>query len=100
MEMTRKEELMEEVKNDLMLEPLINNLIYLEKELEHLIVLPKIKVDQTDPQRQKATPASKLYKEYLQQYINALKVVIRSAGIDQVEDDSPLVKWMNEHIKK
>lgn len=100
MDMTRKEELMEEVKNDLMLEPLINNLVYLEKELERFIVLPKIKVDPVDPQRQKATPASKLYKEYLQQYINALKVVIRSAGIDQVEDDSPLVKWMNEHIRK
>lgn len=100
MDMTRKEELMEEVKNDLMLEPLINNLVYLEKELERFIVLPKIKVDPVDQQRQKATPASKLYKEYLQQYINALKVVIRSAGIDQVEDDSPLVKWMNEHIRK
>ena len=95
--MTRKEELLEAVKNDVKLVPLVNEMVYLEKQLDQLRALPKIKVDSDCEQRQKATPAAKLYKEYLQQYVNVVKVIQKAAGADGEGDDSPLAKWMREN---
>lgn len=95
--MTRKEEIMAEVNNDKTMEPLINDMVYLENQLDQLRVLPKILVNPNDPQLQMATPAAKLYKEYLQQYVNVVKVVIKSTGRDQVDDESPLRRWAREH---
>jgi hypothetical protein len=88
--MTRKEELLEAVKNDPKVVPLINDMVYLENQLELLRALPKIKVDPERPDHQKATPAAKQYKEYLQQYVNVVKVVQKAAGDDGSEADSPL----------
>jgi hypothetical protein len=96
--MTRKEELLEAVKNDPKVVPLINDMVYLENQLELLRALPKIKVDSERPDHQKATPAAKQYKEYLQQYINIVKVVLRASGTDQTDEESPLRKWMNAHV--
>ena len=52
-------------------------IIYIEDELEALRKLPKLKVHPKKPELQKSTPAAKLYKEYFQQYINALKLLLR-----------------------
>jgi hypothetical protein len=96
--MTRFNELMAAVKNDTNLMPLIKEMVYLEEYLDELRGLPKIKVDPKNPQRQKATPAAKMYKEYLQQYINIVKVILRASGTDQTDEESPLRKWMNAHV--
>lgn len=88
--MTRKEELLEAVKNDPKVVPLINDMVYLESQLDQLRSLPKIRIDETNPAKQKPTPASKLYKEYLQQYVNVVKVVQRAAGLDGSDAESPL----------
>ena len=98
--MSRKEELLTAINNDLTLIPLINDMVYLETELDSLRELPKIKVHPTDPSKQKATPAAKLYKEYLQQYTNVVKILIRATGTDENEEESPLRKWMNQHVNK
>ena len=95
--MTRKEEILEAVKNDKTLLPLIDDMVYLERQLDQLRALPKIKVDPENDQRQKATPAAKMYKEYLQQYVNVVKVIQKAAGADGEGDDSPLSKWMRTH---
>ena len=95
--MTRKEEILEAVKNDKTLEPLIDDMVYLERQLDQLRALPKIKVDPENDQRQKATPAAKLYKEYLQQYVNVVKVIQKATGADGSGDDSPLAKWLRTH---
>ena len=92
--MTRKEEILEAVKNDKTLEPLIDDMVYLERQLDQLRALPKIKVDPDNDQRQKATPAAKMYKEYLQQYVNVVKVIQKATEADGEGDDSPLSKWM------
>ena len=94
----RKEELLAAVDNDITLAPLIEEMVYLEKQLDELRELPKIKIHPQDKTRQKATPAAKLYKEYLQQYTNIVKLLLRATGADEKEEDSPLRKWMNEHI--
>lgn len=95
--MTRKEEILEAVKNDKTLVPLIDDMVYLERQLDQLRALPKIKVDPENDQRQKATPAAKLYKEYLQQYVNVVKVIQKATGADGSGDDSPLAKWLRTH---
>lgn len=96
--MSRKEELLAQLNNDTTYEPLITEMIYLESQLDELRSLPKIKVCPTDKSRQKTTPAAKLYKEYLQQYTNIVRILIKVTGADETEEDSPLRKWMSEHI--
>ena len=97
--MTRKEELLQLLKNDITYVPLITEMVYLEEQLDELRELPKIKVHPTDKTKQKATPAAKLYKEYLQQYTIIVRILMRATGADETEEDSPLRKWMNEHTK-
>ena len=96
--MTRKEELIEAVHGNTLLIPLVSDMVYLEEQLEYLQTLPKIRIHPNDPSKQKATPAAKLYKELLQQYTNIVKVMLRATGAEDIEEDSPLRKWMNEHI--
>ena len=98
--MNRKDELLEVVNNDISLVPLIEDMVYLENQLDELRKLPMIVVHPTDPTKQKTTPAAKLYKEYLQQYTNIVKIIIRATGLDDTEEDSPLRKWLNGHNKE
>lgn len=96
--MTRKEELLKLLNNDITYIPLVNEMVYLEDQLDELRVLPKIKVHPSDPTKQKTTPAAKLYKEYLQQYTNIVRILMKATGADETEEESPLRRWMNEHI--
>lgn len=96
--MTRKEELIEAVHGNALLIPLVSDMVYLEEQLEYLQTLPKIRIHPDDQSKQKTTPAAKLYKELLQQYTNIVKVMLRATGSEDIEEDSPLRKWMNEHI--
>lgn len=94
----REKELYEYVQRDSNYIPLIKHIVNLEKALNELDKLPKIKIHPKDPTKQKALPAAKQYKEFLQQYINALKVLQRRAEGDDQEEESPLRKWLNEHM--
>lgn len=96
--MTRKEELLKLLNNDITYTPLITEMVYLEEQLDELRELPKIKIHPTDKTKQKTTPAAKLYKEYLQQYTNIVRILMKATGVDESEEESPLRKWMNEHI--
>lgn len=96
--MDRKNELLKLIDHDLTLTPLIDEVIYLEEQLDQLRLLPKIKVHPDDPSKQKPTPAAKLYKEYLQQYTNVIKILLRATGADESEDESPLREWMRQHV--
>ena len=92
----RKEELLKYINdsNAGTLAPLIDKMIFLEGQLESLEKLPMIKVNPNNPQQQKATPAAKLYREFLQQYTNVVKVISRAVGSDDDDDESPLRKWV------
>ena len=82
---------------------LVDEVIFLEMQLENLKKLPFIKVNPKNNGQQKATPAAKQYKELLQQYTNRIKVLARISGQDEKEDDSPLRLWVasrNEGEKK
>ena len=94
----RKEELLKLLNNDVTYVPLINEMVYLEEQLDELRELPKIKVHPEDKTKQKTTPAAKLYKEFLQQYTNIVRILMKVTGVDEAEEDSPLRKWINDHI--
>lgn len=95
----RKLELLEYIDNDIRYVPLVEEMIYLEKELEKLRNLPKILVNSKDEAKQKPTPAGKMYKEYLQQYINIVKALAKSGADENAEADSPLDKWLKARGK-
>jgi hypothetical protein len=73
--------------------PLIDKMLFIENQLENLEKLPMIKVHPDNPEIQKATPAAKLYKEFLQQYTNIVKVISHSVDDNSEKDESPLRKW-------
>lgn len=96
--MTREEELRALVGDDPLMGHLVGEMLELEKQMDYLRTLPKIKVHPNDPSRQRATPAAKLYKEGLQQYTNIIRILMRATGTDIEDDESPLRKWFNEHV--
>lgn len=98
--MSRFEELMNmfDSKSKAQMEPLVTDMVFLEGRLDELRKLPFIKVNPEDPEMQKATPASKQYKELLQQYINIVKVISKVTGTENEEIESPLRKWVNARV--
>lgn len=102
--MTRLKELMELVPEESqeLVKDVVSEIVFLEGKLEELKKLPFIEVNPKDSTKQRNTPASKMYKEFLQQYINCIKVIEgviykdkRLEGEDV--EDSPLRKWFKEH---
>lgn len=99
--MTRKEELLKLVNNSnsSTIVQLIDKMLFLENQLENLEKLPMIKVHPDNPEIQKTTPAAKLYKEFLQQYTNIVKVISHSVEDESDGEDSPLRKWVkSRHV--
>lgn len=98
--MDRKSELLEIIDHNKALIPLVDEVVFLEGRLEELKKLPFLKIHPKQPDLQKATPAAKQYKEFLQQYTNAVKILMRASGIDEDDEDSPLRKWVKEHMNR
>ena len=97
--MGRKEELLRvfdqiEDRKSIIL-PMIDDVVFLEQQLQDLRKLPFIKVNPADPSKQKPTPAAKQYKELLQQYNNCIKILAGILRKDAAEDDSPLRAFLN-----
>lgn len=100
--MERRDELLKLVNesNESIVRPLIEKMLFLENQLEQLEKLPMIKIHPEMPELQKATPAAKLYKEFLQQYTNIVKVISRAIGVENDDEDSPLRKWArSKHVE-
>lgn len=102
--MARREELLDIVPDDAMelVTSVIDDVIFLEERLEELRKLPFIEVNSKNTMKQRSTPAAKQYKEFLQQYINCIKmiegIIYRDKRLegDEVEE-SPLRKWFREN---
>lgn len=97
--MSRKEELVkvfeqiEDTKDVIM--PMIDDVVFLEDQLQQLRKLPFIRVNPKDPAQQKLTPAAKQYKELLQQYNNCVKILTSVLRKDVPEEESPLRAFVN-----
>ena len=87
-------------QNDVKAEQLVEEIVFLEDQLKELKKLPFISVNPKNPAQQKATPASKQYKELLQQYNNSLRLLLRLSGDigENSEEESPLRKWLKGRI--
>ena len=101
--MSRREKLTELIGADSLdlLSDVVDEVMFLEDKLKELKVLPFINVNPQNPAQQKATPAAKQYKEFLQQYVNCIKliesVIYRDKRLDGEEvEESPLRKWFNQ----
>ena len=95
--MSRKEELLklfENVENKALIENLINDLYFMEEQLIKLRELPMIKVHPTNPELQKRTEASKLYKDVLQQYNNVIRTLSSFIRHDDSVEESPLEAYL------
>lgn len=77
-------------------EPLIDDVVFLEATLDGLRKLPFLRVNPRNPADQKATPAARQYKEFLQQYNNCVKILVGVMRRDGVEDESPLRAYINK----
>ena len=97
--MDRKTELLQAIDNDPTLIPLIDDMIYLEEQLDYLRTLPKLKVHPTDKTLQKATPAARMYRESLANYTNIIRLLLRAKGIDESDETSPLREWAKKHME-
>ena len=96
----RKEELLKilEKTDKEITEPLADEVIFLESQLDRLKKLPMLRVNPNNPEQQKSTPAAKLYKEFLQQYVNVIKVLLRQTGDETNVESSALEKWCKERM--
>lgn len=78
------------------IEPLLYDVIFIEKRLAELRKLSMIRVHPNNPARQETTPAGKQYKEYMQSYLNALKVLQTTLYRAGETGESPLMKALKE----
>ena len=102
--MNRRDELIAIVPDESMelVKSVIDDVVFLEERLTDLKKLPFIEVHPKNPMKQRSTPASKLYKEFLQQYINCIKmieyVIYKEKRLDGDElEESPLRSWFREN---
>lgn len=79
--------------------PLIEDVVFLEGQLEGLRQLPLIRVNPKDNAQQKTTPAAKLYKELLQQYNNCIKILASVLRKDVPDEESPLRAFVNGRVR-
>ena len=76
--MSRKSEItkiFDNIEQKELIKPLIDEVVFLETELERLRAFPFIKVHPKHPEIQKRTPAAKQYKENLQSYVSAIRTL-------------------------
>ena len=77
------------------IEPLIDDIVFIEDQLAILKKYPFIKVNPKDPTQQKPTPAAKQYKELLQQYNNCIKIFLGVLSTVEKAETSPLREYLN-----
>ena len=97
--MSRREELLNCFKDvseekRLIVSNLIDEFLFLEEQLEALRKKPMIKTHPKDKQRVKPTESAKLYKELLQQYTNAAKILLSLQKNNDEKTQSPLRAYL------
>ena len=76
--------------------PLLKDVAFLEERLRELRKLPMIRIHPRNPARQEVTAAGKQYKEFMQSYLNAVKVLEKALAKEAEGGDSPLKKMLEE----
>lgn len=76
--------------------PLLDQVLFLEQRMDELKGLPFLKINPKNPMLQKTTPAAKLYKECMQSYMNAVRILLNT--LRKVE--SSAADELMEHLKE
>lgn len=103
--MNRKTELLSLLKDgsqdELKARQLIDEIVFLEQRMTELKQYPFIAVNPKNPAQQKPTAAAKQYKEFLQQYNNSLRLLLRITGDigSEGDEESPLRAWLKSRAK-
>lgn len=102
--MNRRDELLALIPEDALhlVSDVVEQVIFLEGKIDELKKLPFIQIDPKNPMRQRNTPAAKMYKEFLQQYLNSIKLIEYviykdKRNVGDTEEESPLRRWFNAH---
>ncbi len=99
--MTRKEELKDifkdvEENQKKLINPLIDEVIFMENEMNTLKKLPFIQVHPENPTKQRPTTAAKLYKECSQSYMNAIRILSSLLKKEEGEEEDPVKNFLKE----
>jgi hypothetical protein len=95
--MSRRDELLKYLggkDNGAMIEPMVDEVVFLEQRLTELRKLPFLRVHPHNPEIQKATPASRMYVSLMAQYNANIRTLARLSGKIEVEEESPLRSWV------
>lgn len=101
--MSRKDEILKYMGDKVdrsFVERLVDEVVFLETQLTELKKLPFIKVHPTNPEMQKATPASKQYVSLMAQYNANIRTLAHLSGNTDVEEESPLRAWAKNNASK
>lgn len=79
------------------IQPLLVDVVTMEDRLRVLRGMEHLQVHPTNPMKQRVTPAGKLYKETMQTYLNAIKVLQSTLSRYSVEEDDAFDKWLAEN---
>lgn len=77
--------------------PLLPQVVFLEQRLNDLKDLPHLRTHPKNPARQEITAAGKQYKELMQSYLNAVKVLQTTLGRYAVEEQDAFDQWLAEN---
>lgn len=96
--MTRREEVLKafegiDENQKVLIIKLVDDMIFIEEQLDNLRKYPLIKIHPTNPELQKSTSAGKLYKDYLQQYNNIVRSLCSLLHKEESVDESPLREY-------
>ena len=78
------------------IKPLLPQVVFLENRLNELRELPHIRLHPKNPARQEITAAGKQYKEFMQSYLNAVKVLQATLSRYSVEEQDAFDLWLEE----
>lgn len=100
--LSRLQEIFQNVDEDkaALVAPLLPQVVYMEQRLDELQRLPQLRIHPKNPARQEITAAGKQYKETMQAYLNAIKVLQMTLGRYSVEEADAFDEWLSENRKE
>lgn len=79
-----------------LVDKLIDELIFMENQIDDLKKLPFIKVNPKNPMVQQQTEAFKMYKALIQQYNNSVKTLAVAFNRAAGNEEHPFAQWLKE----
>ena len=77
--------------------PLLPQVVFMEQRLDELRKVPHIRIHPKNPARQEITAAGKQYKELMQSYLNAVKVLQMTLSRYSVEEKDAFDEWLEQN---